>query len=283
VAQLELGVGFGYFWGSFNKLFHDRFDIEKAQTRLFELKRTKPIFIAQTVQAIVKYNRIACMHLDVAQRAATTIANTRADIEAILRRYYPFSVNVVMEREIAARDKWTAEREFCRRTGRDINEMHTSYHPLNFLVDVVCEELESVEALSPKVESFTEVFGRPNRDRTPAAPPKAGGRIMEVEMGTFVDPSCPYLDEESDYLPTPGMETDPDPEIAAFEQRIFNPQAERTFNLDFVMCTNCGQLGHVWRKCLKYDGSEPSKVQCPSCKGYHKEACKSRPTVGATS
>jgi hypothetical protein len=277
VAQLELGVGFGYFWGSFNKLFHDRFDIEKAQTRLFELRRTKPVFIAQTVQAIVKYNRIANMHLDPTQRIKTTIASTRSDIEAILRRFYPFSVNVVMDREIAARDKWTAERDFCRRTGRELVEMHTSYHPLNHLVDVVCEELESVEALSPKVESFTEIFGRATRDKKYEGATRPGGRVMEIDMTPPHDPSRPELDEESDYLPTPGVDTDPDPEIAAFERRPAFAPGARPFNMEYVICTNCGILGHTWRKCLKYDGAEPKKTPCTSCKCYHKAACKQIP------
>jgi hypothetical protein len=101
-----------------------------------------------------------------------------------------------------------------------------------------------------------------------------------TEMKALSDPSISYLNEKSDYQPTPGMDTYPDPEIAACEQKIFKPQMDRPFNMQFVMCTNCGLLGHGWRRCQMYEGSEPTKEQCSRCKGYHKAKCKFRKIRG---
>jgi hypothetical protein len=268
VAQMELGVGFGHFWASFNRLYHDRYDIEKAQTRLYELKRTKPVFITQTMQALVKYNRIAGMSQPKAIRTSSIIQNSRSDIELILRRYYPYSVVGILEREVAARDKWVAERNHLKALGKNEDAMISDYHPLNYLVDCACEALESVEATSPKAVDFTDVLGRlSKKDREPVARPKATVNELKVE---------PRVDDDSDFLPDPTDEDDPDPELATIERRapFDRNKPDANFVPLHIVCTNCGTLGHMWRKCYRYANAEPGSIKCVTCQYYHLGPCK---------
>ena len=149
-SQEASGISFQSFWKTMQALFGRSIDVTKIQYELEKVRNTVPTDMLATVAKLSKLHEEANFDLEGAPKALKVSTGVVNDLEKILKRYFPYIVDNILERVEKIKGAYERERTALVMANLPLTNITIAYHPVDTLIKIMMAKLDECPPIVPK-------------------------------------------------------------------------------------------------------------------------------------